>query len=882
MEQHPSKGKTPLVLPSQLPPTSDDASLAVFFEGEPRLFLPSAQFPRKSPRYTVVNADGSPAAGTVTAVGAGGFGVVVRARDTIGVHRAIKFVAPDPSPNWQERVAHEIMLTSHQPYRGILPISDHGELLDAIPHVYFFASPYVDGPTLALFFGKLRAVTSSAIGDESVRAWVHDTTLRILRDVLSAFVELELSGVIHVDFKPSNCLVYPAPPAIPAGSSTRDAYKILAPIEFRGIVIDLGGGKFVKGDLKGRTLLAHTPYFFPEHIKPAIAYDERDFTADRAALAEFADFIDLYCIGRSLESIFLDRVRRQSVRFTPDAGLRNAESEKESYWQSVFGSDFSLLDGLVDGLLDPSLYQIRSAREALLRFEALPLRTSRNILESAPLLDRESRLHINVGRQTIGVGHPFAAIVDHPSFQRLRRIQQLAFTSEVFPEATHTRFTHSLRVFALAKRVVLSLLRRPVFRLLLQRSDIERLLAAALLHDVGQYPFSKTIEDLKKMGDKTEDEALAAIQHDQDLAQRFCDFKDPGGVSIADLLRAAEIEPEEVYAIISKTDQKHLTDQVRVAKDLITGIADLDRVSYLLHDSERTGVPYGSAVDVDAFVEALTVRFDPTAPAGQRAHIAIQETGLSAVEAVVTAVYWMYRNVYWNAHNRRFMAALKYVVSRLLRRKAITFDDYLASSFGRSDWEALRWLSDKFDDLRKNGLDSHNPLSDLVDLQRLRYGRLFSLSRQGGDVAFFDSLVTGISAKREETLVEAAARHFETENGTILLDIPLKRRLHALQANGLKQETAREAALSRTLYVELRNVDGGSEFTPLEDASLLARTLSSVEDFNGRKIRVFAHADVLNRVRKHGRRPGEEMKAILWAHLAQWRAEDEANVKTDS
>src|SRR5512138_50200 len=74
------------------------------------------------------------------------------------------------------------------------------------------------------------------------------------------------------------------------------------------------------------------------------------------------------------------------------------------------------------------------------------------------------------------------SLIDTPPFQRLRRVQQLGFTSWVFPGARHTRFEHSLSVYHLARRVLLRLLRLPETPPIADE-DASALLAASLLHD---------------------------------------------------------------------------------------------------------------------------------------------------------------------------------------------------------------------------------------------------------------------------------------------------------------------------------------------------------------------------------------------------------------
>ena len=95
------------------------------------------------------------------------------------------------------------------------------------------------------------------------------------------------------------------------------------------------------------------------------------------------------------------------------------------------------------------------------------------------------------------------AIIDHRAFQRLRRVRQLGPTHLVYPGAVHTRFEHSLGVFGCARWFLLSLLDVPAVADALTGSDLLCVLAAALLHDLGHYPFAHSLEALHLKGRDT-------------------------------------------------------------------------------------------------------------------------------------------------------------------------------------------------------------------------------------------------------------------------------------------------------------------------------------------------------------------------------------------
>lgn len=92
------------------------------------------------------------------------------------------------------------------------------------------------------------------------------------------------------------------------------------------------------------------------------------------------------------------------------------------------------------------------------------------------------------------------ALIDTEPFQRLSRITQLGLASRVYPGATHTRFEHSLGVYHNALLYLQQLSHDRRFTAIVDAHHAEILIAAALLHDVGHWPFAHPIEDLGLAG----------------------------------------------------------------------------------------------------------------------------------------------------------------------------------------------------------------------------------------------------------------------------------------------------------------------------------------------------------------------------------------------
>src|ERR1700759_2893219 len=80
-------------------------------------------------------------------------------------------------------------------------------------------------------------------------------------------------------------------------------------------------------------------------------------------------------------------------------------------------------------------------------------------------------------------------LIDTPAFQRLRYVRQLGLAFLVYPGATHSRFEHALGTYHLARRTLSLLEEQPEYDAI-SRDDCELVRIAALLHDIGHYPFS--------------------------------------------------------------------------------------------------------------------------------------------------------------------------------------------------------------------------------------------------------------------------------------------------------------------------------------------------------------------------------------------------------
>ena len=332
-------------------------------------------------------------------------------------------------------------------------------------------------------------------------------------------------------------------------------------------------------------------------------------------------------------------------------------------------------------------------------------------------------------------------LIETPAFQRLRYVRQLGLAFLVYPGATHTRFEHALGTYHLARRALTLLEEREVIGSE-EREGCTLVRAAALLHDVGHYPFSHALEE------------IGALHHEEVARPLIAEG------AIADVLtrHLGADAPAAVMELIRGTSRSAL-------QRLISGSLDLDKIEYLRRDAFMCGVPYGE-IDADRLLNSLTIVADPAS--GHDA-IGIVEKGLSALESLLFAKYQMYRNVYWHHAVRSATAMYKRLV-----------DDALAA--GSLDARTLAGFTDEG---LLHDLGRRAPSALLAALRERRlYKRAFetpAAELTGGE---------WIADDRPLTLAveNAMARQLGLAPGELLLDYPRKTRMLDLDMPVLRRD----------------------------------------------------------------------------------------------
>jgi HD superfamily phosphohydrolase len=231
-------------------------------------------------------------------------------------------------------------------------------------------------------------------------------------------------------------------------------------------------------------------------------------------------------------------------------------------------------------------------------------------------------------------------LINTKEFQRLRRIRQLGTSFYTFHGAEHSRFSHSLGVYEIARKII-SQFERNGYE---DWPEEERLLClcAALLHDIGHGPFSHSIETV--FGEHHETWSCRIVQGDTEVNR---------------VLRQYDAKlPDQVAQVICKTYPKE------IVVSLVSSQLDADRMDYLLRDAYCTGVNYGM-YDLERILRVIRP---------YQGKIVVKESGMHAVEDYLTSRYQMYWQVYFHPVTRSSEIVLRNIFTRA---KALYEDGFI-------------------------------------------------------------------------------------------------------------------------------------------------------------------------------------------------------------
>jgi HD superfamily phosphohydrolase len=225
-------------------------------------------------------------------------------------------------------------------------------------------------------------------------------------------------------------------------------------------------------------------------------------------------------------------------------------------------------------------------------------------------------------------------LLEHPYFQRLRRISQLGLTSLVYPGAYHTRFHHALGAMHLMGKAV-RILRSKGHTI--SKSEEEAVYIAILLHDIGHSPFSHALENSLVPGIKHEKLSLEFMKV---LNKEF-----EGKLDLAIQIFTNEYHKKFLYQLISSQ-------------------LDMDRLDYLRRDCFYTGVSEGQ-VNAERLITMLNVSED---------NLVVDAKGIYSVEKFLVAR----RLMYWQVYLHKTVLSAEFILIRILRRAKEVYEPKLS------------------------------------------------------------------------------------------------------------------------------------------------------------------------------------------------------------
>ena len=258
-------------------------------------------------------------------------------------------------------------------------------------------------------------------------------------------------------------------------------------------------------------------------------------------------------------------------------------------------------------------------------------------------------------------------LINHPFFQRLRRIKQLGLTNLVYPGALHTRFHHAIGAMHLMQEAILTLKLKNV---LINEKEEQAVLIAILLHDIGHGPFSHALEH----------SIVKGISHEtiSSFIMNALNKEFKGKLSLA-------------IKIFNGKYKKHFLHQ------LVSSQLDMDRLDYLKRDSFFTGVSEG-VISSDRIIKMLNV---------VKNELVVENKAIYSIEKFLIARRLMYWQVYLH---KTVLSAETLLVNILKRAKELSAEGnelfatpilqlFLKNDFTEADFVRDKTLLEKFSKL---------------------------------------------------------------------------------------------------------------------------------------------------------------------------------------
>ena len=718
-------------------------------------------FLEMNPHYEFANEQWQPVeAALVSPLGGGGSSQVFRVLHKSLLKRAIKFMFPRPdllgvlgpepfTKGFDGEIGRLASLTHQNIVKltdfGLLP-TESGEL-----EVRYIVTDYIEGETL-----KSWAERDTVDGGAIVNA---------LTGILTGLQHMHARSVLHCDLKPDNVIMAKS-------SSGGESIPVVLDLGVSKTLTDSNGDERPDGDFT---------YFFGTtgFVCPPLANLLANRSGNKARwslIKEVFPYQDLYCFGVIVQRLLQhDGVSR---KLTLGLGRSAVEALRQ------------VSTGLVTKDSGWTARELRLALKQLQPEHLAPYGVSE--LAQYPVEPQYTTTTLS----RVALTERMYEITWHPLFQRLHELPQLELLYYVYPGARHSRYLHAINTYQAARQLTAGLLSDWRTRIWIRSHDIKALLFKALLHDIGNYPMAHVFEDLaatRGIGDSAlippREDLFAAftlpvLSEDQsrtvgDLHKYVGSIRDRSGETLPGLLERHLGEPvvNAMQSIGTSTEYRHA-----VLGGLLSSPFDACKLAYLRDDSIMTGLPFGRTIDVDALGSALVCVHESDA-LGSTAAVGIKRRGVPFAAAAIEARLNMIKRGYWHEANRSIMGMFKHVVTRLITKGVLNFQEYFVAVMFKDAREAAIWLRNKFAEVAPG---ETNPLDCLVppegEVFHGEYARIFETSPTSSSGRGLHGTLKNIDPFQYERHYQKLRKiihdqlDIELTPGQIIFDCPLKPR----------------------------------------------------------------------------------------------------------
>jgi len=556
-------------------------------------------------------------------LGVGGVGIVFKAWDSIlRTNRAIKIARPIEGKEdlIQSLVSEEISNLQEVNHPNIISIFDVGKIESTSGELPFYAMTFLQGALNGRnYFSKER--TSEQL-------------LKFIDGFFEGIAHLHSINLVHLDLKPNNVFI------------REDGFTVIG---------DLGGTRKIIGNPEDEILVTCTStYAHPELLALTSISSGGEDNRRRGTLKrkELKFEFDRHASGKSLSEI---------IKMFESINPTNISSYKKKYLQLQAArlqykteTDERPL-GLTEN--SPSRIKYESIEDTRTDFDKLLGRTNliNEIQELTPSAD--SIIQVSRGRRT-RLTPRIIRLLNNPLMRRLASISQLGLVRLVYPGATHTRFEHSLGAYSNAANYIRSLYYDPInplFRQIMTKEDLVATLLAALLHDLGQYQHA---HDLQNVEPKIFTHELLTISL---LKGTWLDHNYLTEPLKKLLLKDWDIKPERIVNILEVKPNTLSADiKDRILHTIISGPLDVDKLDYLLRDSDNCQTVFGNGLDRSRLLSVLTIVYQRQGRDDEQFFsLGIHEKGRAAAESIGFIRFQMYNAVYWHHTVRAAKAMLQ-------------------------------------------------------------------------------------------------------------------------------------------------------------------------------------------------------------------------------